>query len=117
LAQYRLLEHPEQGVTTVFDILQRSAQKFGAADALGSRRVLRTHVEVKSVPDGHGKTTEKKWTFYELSDYTYISYHELRKRALRAGAAMRLLGLQQGDRVEIYGATSAFWLTVAHGTF
>jgi long-chain acyl-CoA synthetase len=115
-AQHKLLQHPEQGVETIYDILERSARKFGNADALGSRRVLDTHVETKSTPDGRGGTVEKKWTFSELSDYTYISFEELRKRALRVGAAMRMLGLQRGDRVEVYGATSAFWFTVAHGT-
>jgi long-chain acyl-CoA synthetase len=114
-AQHKLLQRPEQGISTVFDILERSAQKFGNADALGSRRVLDTHVETKRTPDGHGGTVEKEWTFYELSDYTYISFEELRKRALRVGVAMRMLGLRRGDRVEVYGATSAFWFTVAHG--
>lgn len=115
-AQHKLLQHPEQGVTTVFEILERSARKFANADALGSRRVLDAHVETKRTPDDHGGTVEKEWTFYQLSDYMYISFKELRKRALRVGAAMRMLGLRRGDRVEIYGATSAFWFTVAHGT-
>jgi long-chain acyl-CoA synthetase len=114
-AQYELLKHPEQGVATVFDILERSARKFGAADALGSRRVLGMHVKTRNVSDGRGGTVEKEWTLYELSEYSYISFHELRNQALCTGAAMRGLGLQQGDRVEIYGATSAFWFTVAHG--
>lgn len=115
LAQHELLKHPEQGVATIFDILERGARKFSAANALGSRKVIGTHVKTKDVSDGRGGMVEKKWTLYELSEYSYISFHELRIRALCVGAAMRGLGLRQGDRVEIYGATSAFWFTVAHG--
>lgn len=114
-AKRKLLEQPESGAATVYDILKRSARKFGKASALGSRKVLDTHVETKKVQDGHGGTVDKQWTYYELSDYTYISFVELEQCALRTGAAMRTLGLQRNDRVEIYAATSAFWFTVAHG--
>ncbi|KFY81266.1 hypothetical protein V500_11568 [Pseudogymnoascus sp. VKM F-4518 (FW-2643)] len=114
-AKSELLSQPEPGIATVYDILTRGARKFGKADALGSRKVLGTHVETKKVRDSQGNTVDKDWTYYELADYTYISYLELEQRALQAGAAMRTLGLQRDDRVEIYAATSAFWFTVAHG--
>lgn len=114
-AKHALLTRPDPGVATVYDVLTRGARKFGNADALGSRKVLGTHVETKKVRDSQGNSVDKEWTFYELSDYTYISYVELEQRALSAGAAMRALGLQRNDRVEIYAATSAFWFTAAHG--
>ncbi|KAF2794232.1 acetyl-CoA synthetase-like protein [Melanomma pulvis-pyrius CBS 109.77] len=114
-AKHKLVEQPEPGVATVYDVLRRSARKFGKASALGSRKALHTHTETKQVQDGQGGIIEKKWTYYELSDYTYISFLDLEQRALRTGAAMRKLGVQQNDRIEIYAATSAFWFTVAHG--
>ncbi|OBT61643.1 NRPS-like protein [Pseudogymnoascus sp. 23342-1-I1] len=114
-AKHELLSQPEPGVATVYDILTRSARKFGNADALGTRKVLGTHVETKKVRDSQGNNVDKEWTYYELADYTYISFLELEQRALSVGAAMRALGLQRNDRVEIYAATSAFWFTVAHG--
>jgi hypothetical protein len=114
-AQHGLLEQPEPGIATVYDILKRSARKFGTANALGSRKVLDTHVETQTTKDGRGGIADKQWTYYELSDYTYISFLELEQKALRIGAAMRALGLQKNDRIEIYGATSAFWFMVAQG--
>lgn len=116
-AKYELVKQPEAGVATVYDILTRGARKFGKASAVGSRKVLGTHVETKKVRDSQGNKVDKEWTYYELADYTYISYLELEQRALRTGAAMRALGLQRNDRVEIYAATSAFWFTVAHGKY
>ncbi|KAH7083786.1 hypothetical protein FB567DRAFT_529921 [Paraphoma chrysanthemicola] len=115
VAKNELLHEPEPGVATVYDILMRSARKFGKSDAVGSRKVLDIHTEIKKVANGQGDLLDKKWTYYELSDYHYISFDELKIRALRAGAAMRKAGLKPNDRIEIYAATSAFWFTVAHG--
>ncbi|KAF2705175.1 long-chain-fatty-acid-CoA ligase 1 [Pleomassaria siparia CBS 279.74] len=114
-ARHKLLEQPEPGVATVYDILTRSARKYGKASALGSRKVVKTHVETKQVHDGQGGMVDKKWTYYELSDYSFISFVELEERALRVGSALRKLGLVKNDRVEVYAATSSFWFTVAHG--
>jgi long-chain acyl-CoA synthetase len=115
VAKETLLHEPEAGIATVYDILVRSARKFGDADAVGTRKVLDTHTETKKVKNGQGELVDKKWTYYELSDYHYISFNELERRALRVGAAMRKAGLKRNDRIEIYAATSAFWFTVAHG--
>lgn len=110
-----LAGEPEPGVATIFDVLKHGSRKFGDANALGSRKVLNTHAERKEVPDGRGGTAEKDWRYYELSDYSYTSYSQFERNALQAGTAMRKLGLQRNDRIEIYAASSAFWLTVAHG--
>lgn len=115
LAKERLHERPEPEVQTVFDILRQAAKKHDHAHALGSRRVLDTHIEIKKTRDKEGKLIEKQWTYYELSDYSYLSYVEFEQRALLTGMAMRSLGLSRKDRIEIYAATSAFWFTVAHG--
>ncbi|WPH04741.1 Hypothetical protein R9X50_00763600 [Acrodontium crateriforme] len=117
LAKDKLLTEPEPGVATLYDVLKRSVRKYGQLDALGSRKVVDTHVETKKVSDGQGGQVEKKWTFYELSDYSYITFEEFEKQALTAGTALRKLGLEPNDRIEMYAATSAFWITVAHGAF
>ncbi|KAH0343545.1 putative AMP-binding enzyme, partial [Aureobasidium melanogenum] len=115
LAKERLHERPEPEVQTVFDILRQAAKKHGHAHAMGSRRVLDMHTETKQTRDREGKLIEKQWTYYELSDYSYLSYVEFEQRTLLTGMAMRSLGLSRNDRIEIYAATSAFWFTVAHG--
>ncbi|TKA63679.1 hypothetical protein B0A49_12373 [Cryomyces minteri] len=114
-AKSRLREEPEPGVATVFDILKRSARKFGSANAIGSRKVVDTIAETKQIKDQSGKTADKKWTYYQLSDYNYFSFIELERRALKTGSALRKLGLNKSDRIEVYAATSPFWFSVAHG--
>ncbi|KAL8830542.1 MAG: hypothetical protein Q9191_001365 [Dirinaria sp. TL-2023a] len=117
-AKDKLITTPSEDVKTIFDILKRSADRFGNAKALGTRRLVKTHTEnkkVKKVVDGETKEVDKKWTYFELSEYSYISFVEYEKMVLAVGCGLRKLGLQQGDRLHLFAATSAHWLAMSHG--
>jgi long-chain acyl-CoA synthetase len=112
-----LIDRPSDNVATVFDILKVSAAKYGNAKALGSRKLLKTHQEVKKVKkvvDGEEREVDKKWTYFELGPYEYLSFHDYEQLALQLGAGFRKLGMQKDDRVHIYAATSAHWLATSH---
>lgn len=114
----KLVERPSEDVSTIFDIVKRSSEKYGNAKALGSRKLVRTHQEskkVKKIVDGQETEVDKKWTYFELSGYEYLSFSEYEKLTLNIGAGFRKLGLAKDDRVHIYAATSAHWLATAHG--
>lgn len=99
---------PSEDVRTIFDILKRSADKFGNAKALGTRRLIKTHHEnkkVKKMVDGETREVDKKWTYFELSEYSYISFVEYEKLALEIGAGLRKLGLVKGDRLHLFAST------------
>lgn len=107
-AKDRLSTTPSEDVRTTFDILKRSADKFGNAKALGSRRLIKTHHETKKVKktvEGVTKEVDKNWTYFELSEYSYISFVEYEKLALDVGAGLRKLGLVKGDRVHLFAGT------------
>ncbi|KAF1344183.1 hypothetical protein BDV97DRAFT_304664 [Delphinella strobiligena] len=109
---------PSDDVTTVYDILRRSSDKFGNAKALGYRTLIKTHNEVKKIKkviDGKETEVDKTWTYFELSGYTYISFTEYEKLAHKVGSAFRSLGMKAQDRVHIFAATSPWWLAIAHG--
>ncbi|KAL9604489.1 MAG: hypothetical protein Q9219_000454 [cf. Caloplaca sp. 3 TL-2023] len=117
-ARDNLKIHPEEGVETVYDILRHSARKYGEAKALGSRKLLRTHEEVKKVKktvNGNEETVDKKWTYFELGEYHFMTFVEYEHMALRCGAALRKLGLKRDDRLHIFAATTPYWLAMAHG--
>ena len=104
----QLRSRPHDDVNTVYELVRYSAAKFGNAKAMGSRKVLRTHVEtkkVKRVVDGREEETEKQWSFFELSGYHYISFVDYEQRVLQLGAGLRKLGLEPGDRLQIYAST------------
>jgi long-chain acyl-CoA synthetase len=114
----KLVEIPAPGVRTTFEIVKFSAEKYGNAKALGSRKLIKTHQEtrkVKKVIDGEEQEVDKNWTYFELSGYHYLSFKEYEKLTLQIGSGLRQLGLLKDDRVHIYAATSAHWLAVAHG--
>lgn len=114
----KLQDRPSEDITTVFDIIKRSSEKYGNAKALGSRKLLKTHNEVKKVKktiDGVEKEVDKTWTYFELSGYEYMSFHDYEKLILQLGAGYRKLGLQKDDRIHIFAATSAHWLATGHG--
>ncbi|KAH6618147.1 hypothetical protein B0J18DRAFT_272587 [Chaetomium sp. MPI-SDFR-AT-0129] len=112
-----LVERPAPGVNTTFDLLKRSAEKYGNEPAVGSRKLIQVHKEKKKVPkvvDGQTTEVEKEWTYYELSDYTYITYREYLDQVLQVGAGLRKLGLKADERLHIFASTSPQWLTIAH---
>jgi long-chain acyl-CoA synthetase len=93
---------------TVFDVLKRSAEKFGDARAIGTRTLIKTHKETKKVRkviDGKEQEVDKEWTYYELTSYNYISFKEYETLWHQLGAGFRSLGLVRDDRVHIFAAT------------
>lgn len=114
----KLQERPSEDVVTIFDIIKRSSEKYGNAKAVGSRKLIKTHTETKKIKkmvDGEEREIDKKWTYFELSGYEYLSFQEYEKLILQIGAGYRKLGLKKDDRVHIFAATSTHWLATAHG--
>jgi len=109
---------PDDETRTIFDIITRSSKKFGNAKAVGKRRLLRLHEEekmVKKMVDGQQRDVPKKWTYYELSGYEYMSFVEYEQLILAIGSAFCALGMQAPDRVHLFAATHPHWLAIAHG--
>lgn len=109
---------PDPEVKTVFDILKRSSAKYGNAKALGKRKLVKLHTEnkkIKKTVDGKETEVDKKWQYYELTDYEYMSFSEYEQLALNVGSGLRALGMKAEDRVHLFAATHPYWLAVAHG--
>ncbi|RMJ24439.1 long-chain-fatty-acid--CoA ligase [Aspergillus sp. HF37] len=113
-----LIIQPTPDVATTYDVIKRSARVYGNAKAVGSRRLIKTHVEnkkVKKLVDGVEQEVEKKWTYSELSGYSYKSFAEYEQLALQLGCGFRKLGLEKDNKIHLYGTTSAHWLAMSHG--
>ena len=108
VSQHSLISNPAKDVETLFDILKRSADKFGNAKALGTRRLIKPHKEtkkIKKIVDGQTKEVDKEWTYFELSEYSYVSFVEYERLALQMGAGLRKLGMGKGDKLHLFAAT------------
>jgi long-chain acyl-CoA synthetase len=118
LTANKLQTRPQEDITTIFDVIKHSSEKYGKAKALGTRKLIKTHQEIKKIKkvvDGQEQEVDKKWTYFELSEYSYLSFHDYEKLVLQVGAGLRKLGMNKEDRVHIFAATSAHWLATAHG--
>lgn len=113
-----LVAKPEPNISTTYELVRASAEKFGNARAMGSRKLVRTHQETKKVKklvDGEEREVDKQWTFFELSGYEYISFYQYETLILEVGSGLRNLGLEKGDRIHLFAATSSYWLAMSHG--
>lgn len=108
MAKDGLIGTPSSEIVTTYDVLKRAVKKFGNAKAMGSRKVIKEHVEtkkVKKVIDGQEQEVDKKWTYFELSGYEYISFIEYERIVLDLASGLAGLGLTKQHKVHVYGAT------------
>ncbi|MCJ1391685.1 long-chain fatty acid-CoA ligase [Xylographa bjoerkii] len=112
----KLLSVPENGVNTVFDLLERSVLKYGEAPAVGTRKTIRVQTEAHRVPipkqtnSDKPELEERGWPSFERGPYSYTSFQQYKTLVYQIGAAYRKLGLVKADKVHF-----ANWLAIAHG--
>lgn len=99
---------PHPDISTVYELLVYVAKRSGKRDCLGSRELIDTHEEtkvIKKMVDGKEINVPKKWTYFELSPYSYISYEDLLNQANSIGAGLVHYGLKPKNILEIYAST------------
>ena len=117
-AKDKLVSTPSEDVRTIFDIFHRSADRFGNAKALGTRKLVKMHhntKKIKKIVDGKEEQVEKKWSYYEMSSYNYISFIEYERMVLQIGSGLRQLGLAKGDRLHLFAATRCVRFAMLRG--
>jgi long-chain acyl-CoA synthetase len=103
-----LVTQPFEGIDTVADVLFYAARTHGTKDAFGTREVKDVHEEEKEVKrkvDGVEKIEKKKWKYFELGPYEYLSFREVKGVAVEIANAFVELGLRKGDVFNIYAMT------------
>ncbi|ORX56993.1 acetyl-CoA synthetase-like protein [Hesseltinella vesiculosa] len=111
---------PASNVHTLYDVLQHSAKKYATRNAFGRRRVEKMIEEEKEVTkfiDGKETKQMKKWKYFQLSPYEYVTYAEASVLTHAIGNAFISLGLEPKAKVEIFSSTTMDWLLMAHGLF
>ncbi|KAI8886477.1 acetyl-CoA synthetase-like protein [Backusella circina FSU 941] len=120
LSPSSLMTTPAEGVETLYDVLEYSAATYHERKAFGYRKLVDTIVEEKEVTkviDGVEKKQKKSWSYFHLSGYEYLTYQEALTTAQTIGSALRYLGAQKGDKLQIFASTSVEWMLMAQGAF
>jgi long-chain acyl-CoA synthetase len=103
-----LVTQPFEGLDTAYDVLAYAARIHGTRKAVGWRDVISIHEEEKEVKktiDGKEVTEKKKWKYFELSDYKYITYIELRDTVYTLARAFVDIGIARDDVFNVYAQT------------
>ena len=100
----RLVSQPVEGVETVYDVVQYAAREHGARDAFGCRDIVdivEEEKEVKKFVGGKEVTELKKWKYFQLSDYKYMSYLDVAEAVSELSRAFIDLGITGKGSIEL----------------
>ena len=103
-----LTTKPPHGLETVCDVLDYAARTHGTKDSLGWRDIIDVHEEkkeVKKIVDGKEVTETKSWKYFQLSDYKFMSFIQVKEAAVEVAGGLLKLGIQRTDILNIYAAT------------
>jgi len=112
-----LVTQPFEGINTVHDILEYAARTHGAKDALGWRDIVDIHEEqkeVKKTVGGKEVTETKTWKYFQLSDYKYFTFIQVKEAASEVARGLIDLGITTDDIVNVYAATHPHWQLIAY---
>lgn len=103
-----LIDSPAEGVHTVFDIIRRSARIYPNHTAVGRRKLIKLHKEIKKIPkniDGEIHEVEKEWQYFELTKFDYLTYKQYEELVLQIGSGLRNLGITSENKVHLFATT------------
>ncbi|GLB44412.1 putative AMP-binding enzyme [Lyophyllum shimeji] len=118
LSPDRLVTQPFEGIDTVHDIVSYAARTHGTRNALGWRDVLDVVEEEKDVTknvDGKEVTEKKKWKYFQLSDYKYLDYVQVKEAVSEVARGLLDLGVTPDGIFNVYAQTSPNWQLISHG--
>ncbi|KAK7026440.1 long-chain fatty acid-CoA ligase [Paramarasmius palmivorus] len=113
----KLITQPFEGIDTIYDIIQHAAKTHGTRNALGWRDIVATHEEekeVKKMVDGKEVTEKKKWKYFELSDYKYINFIELKDAISEIARGLVEIGVTSDHIFNLFAQTSPNWQLMAN---
>ena len=105
----RLVTQPFEGIDTILDVLNYSARTHGNRDGFGYREVLDIHEEEKEITKvvgGKEVKETKKWKYFELSDYKFYSFLQVKEISLEIAKGLLELGITKEDIINVYAETA-----------
>jgi long-chain acyl-CoA synthetase len=104
----KLVTEPIEGMNTTADIIDFVARTHGSRNAVGWRDVIKVHVEEKEVTknvSGKEVKEKKKWQYFELSDYKFLSYIDFKVAIEEIARGLVHLGVGKGAVFNVYSQT------------
>lgn len=102
--------------STVYEFFNECVSKHGKnSKCQGWRDLIDIHTETKKVTklvEGEKIEVDKKWLYYEKSNYKFITFGELQSIANSYGKGLIKIGLNHSntDKIHIFASTSPKWM-------
>ncbi|CAL1698511.1 unnamed protein product [Somion occarium] len=112
----RLVTQPFEGIDTVLDILLYASRTHGSRDSFGYREIIDIHEEekqIKKILGGREITETKKWKYFQLSDYKYYSFLDVKQISFEIAKGLIELGVTKDDILNVYAATAWQFISYA----
>ena len=103
-----LTTQPLDGIATVPDVLDYAARTHGTKNSFGWRDIIDIHEEKKDVKKnvgGHEITETKTWKYFQLSDYKYIDFVQLRDTVADIAKGLVDVGIGKGEVFNVFAQT------------
>ena len=104
----KLVAQPLESISIVPDILDYAARTHGTKNSFGWRDIVSIHEEkkdVKKVVGGKEVTETKTWKYFELSDYKYLNFVQVKEAELEVAGGLLKLDVKKTDIFNVYAAT------------
>lgn len=120
LSPDRLTDRPESGVDNMADLMREARKRFGHKKNIAWRDIKKEHKEEKLVKKkvGDEEVEETRtWTYYELTDYKYITLNEFFDTVEKFASGMHQVGLNRNTNFNIFASTAVNWQVAAQSCF
>ncbi|KAM5539536.1 hypothetical protein V8D89_006808 [Ganoderma adspersum] len=114
----KLVTQPLESISIVPDILDYAARTHGTKNSFGWRDIVSIHEEkkdVKKIVGGKEVTETKTWKYFELSDYKYLNFVQVKEAALEVAGGLLKLDVKKTDIFNVYAATGPNWQLMSYG--
>jgi long-chain acyl-CoA synthetase len=105
---HHLVTQPLESIRTTTDIIKYAERVHGDRPAYGYRDVVQMieeEKEVKKMVGGKEVTEMKKWKYFQLSDYKFLSFIDIKKAMVEVAGGLLELGVEKNEVVNIYAQT------------
>jgi long-chain acyl-CoA synthetase len=106
--EHGLTERPWEGLDTTYDIITYCAKTHAKKDAVGWRDIvdqIEEEKEVTKVVGGKEVKEKKKWKYFQLSDYKYLSFEQFHAAVNEVARGLLELGIKKEDVFNVYAST------------
>jgi long-chain acyl-CoA synthetase len=103
-----LVTRPWEGINTTTDVLAYTAQVYGDKRAVGWREIedeIEEEKEVTKTVDGKSVVEKKKWKYFKLGKYQYLTFNEVKEAVSEVSRGLAELGVEKGDVFNVYAST------------